>query len=186
MGPKVTIDSATLMNKALEVLEAHHLFGMPMERVQVLINPQSVVHSIVEFRDGTAKAQVGRPDMRTPIALALSYPERLPEVITPTDFGTIGPLELYPLDDRRFPAVGLVREAAGRGTPWPAVLNAANEEAVAAFLDGRLAFREIVPLARATLDASPGGAAESLEEILTADVWAREYARAHIQRTSVG
>ncbi|MGH7920343.1 MAG: 1-deoxy-D-xylulose-5-phosphate reductoisomerase, partial [Candidatus Dormibacteraceae bacterium] len=102
MGRKVTIDSATLMNKALEVLEAHHLFGAPMERIQVLINPQSVIHSIVEFKDGTAKAQIGRPDMRTPIALALSYPERLPGVIPPTDFGAAGPLELLPLDDARF------------------------------------------------------------------------------------
>lgn len=186
MGPKVTIDSATLMNKALEVLEAHHLFQMPMERVQVLVNPQSVVHSIVEFRDGTAKAQIGRPDMRTPIALALSYPERLRDVIAPTDFGTAGPLELHPLDDQRFPAVGLVREAARRGTPWPAVLNAANEEAVAAFLEGRLAFREIVPLGRATLDAYPGGRAVALDEILAADRWARNHARVQIPRTSVG
>ncbi len=186
MGPKVTIDSATLMNKALEVLEAHHLFRMPMERVQVLINPQSVVHSIVEFRDGTAKAQIGRPDMRTPIALALSYPERLPGVITPTDFASAGPLELYPLDGRRFPAVELVREAAGHGTPYPAVLNAANEEAVAAFLAGRLPFREIVPLGRAALDAYPGGSAGSLDEILAADAWARGVARAQILRTSVG
>jgi len=186
MGPKITIDSATLMNKALEVLEAHHLFQMPMGRIQVLINPQSVVHSIVEFRDGTAKAQIGRPDMRTPIALALSYPERLPGVIAPTDFGATGPLELYPLDDRRFPAVGLVREAARHGTPWPAVLNAANEEAVAAFLDGKLAFREIVPLAREALETYPGGATTSLEEILSADAWARDYARARIVRTSVG
>jgi 1-deoxy-D-xylulose-5-phosphate reductoisomerase len=186
MGPKVTVDSATLMNKALEVLEAHHLFGVAMERVQVLINPQSVVHSIVEFCDGSAKAQVGRPDMRTPIALALSYPERLRGVITPTDFGATGPLELYPLDDRRFPAVGLVREAVRRGTPWPAVLNAANEEAVTAFLDRRLAFREIVPLARSTLDAYPGGPAGSLDEILAADQWGRTHARAQIERTSVG
>ncbi|MBO0709032.1 MAG: 1-deoxy-D-xylulose-5-phosphate reductoisomerase [Candidatus Dormibacteraeota bacterium] len=186
MGPKVTIDSATLMNKALEVLEAHHLFRMPMERIQVLVNPQSIVHSIVEYRDGTAKAQIGRPDMRTPIALALSYPERLPGVIAPTDFGTAGPLELYPLDGGRFPAVGLVREAAGRGTPYPAVLNAANEEAVAAFLERRLPFREIVPLGRGTLDAYPGGCATSLDEILAADAWARDHARAQIQRTSVG
>ncbi len=186
MGPKVTIDSATLMNKALEVLEAHHLFRLPLEAIQVLVNPQSVVHSIVEFCDGTAKAQIGRPDMRTPIALALSYPERLGGVVAPTDFGTSGPLELYPLDDRRFPAVGLVREAAERGTPWPAVVNAANEEAVAAFLQGRLAFREIVPLARLTLEAYPGGRAGSLDEILAADRWARTHVRAHILRTSVG
>lgn len=185
MGPKVTIDSATLMNKALEVLEAHHLFGMPMERIQVLINPPSVVHSIVEFCDGTAKAQIGRPDMRTPIALALSYPERLPGVIPPTDFGATGPLELYPLDGDRFPAVGLVREAARRGAPWPAVLNAANEEAVAAFLDRRLPFREIVPVAQGALDAYAGGSAASLEEILAADAWAREEARLHIRRGSV-
>ena len=186
MGPKITVDSATLMNKALEVLEAHHLFRMPIERIQVLVNPQSVVHSIVEYRDGTAKAQIGRPDMRTPIALALSYPERLPGVIVPTDFGASGPLELYPLDDGRFPAVALVREAAARGTPYPAVVNAANEEAVAAFLARRLPFREIVPLARSALDAFPGGHAESLDEILAADAWARDHARAQILRTSVG
>ncbi|MGH7921542.1 MAG: hypothetical protein ACREQM_16600 [Candidatus Dormibacteraceae bacterium] len=119
------------------------------------------------------------------MALAHSYPERLPGVIPPTDFGAAGPLELLPLDDARFPAVGLVREAARLGAPYPAVLNAANEEAVGAFLEGRLPFKEIVPLGRATLDAYSGGHAATLDQILQADRWAREQAQARIARTSV-
>jgi 1-deoxy-D-xylulose-5-phosphate reductoisomerase len=180
MGPKVTVDSATLVNKALEVIEAHYLFGMPMDRIDVLINPQSVVHAIVEYRDGTAKAQVGNPDMRAPIALALSYPDRLPGVVPPTCFPDVGPLELHRLDPARFPAIGLAREAARRGMPYPAVLNAANEMAVTAFLAGRLPFREIVPTAANALDAYRGERATSLTEVLAADEWARGHARLRI------
>jgi 1-deoxy-D-xylulose-5-phosphate reductoisomerase len=176
MGPKVTIDSATLMNKALEVIEGHHLFRLPLERIAVLIHPQSVVHSLVEFRDGSAKAQLGRPDMRLPIALALSYPERLPEVVAPTVWPDLEPLTFQPLDDARFPAVRLARQAAAAGGPLPAVFNAANEEAVNAFGAGSLRFSRIVPEVETALTAFPGGGS-SLPEILQADAWARSFVR---------
>ena len=179
MGPKITVDSATLMNKGLEVIEAHHLFGVPLARIGVMVHPQSVIHSLVEFVDGSAKAQLGHPDMRLPIALGLSYPERLPGAVPPTRFHEVGSLELHPLDDVRFPAVGLCREAAERGAPYPAVLNAANEEAVAAFLDGRLGFADIVPLVASALGALEGGGG-SLEEILAADAAARTHVRRRI------
>src|SRR5438105_10894384 len=138
MGPKVTVDSATLMNKGLELIEAHHLFRVPLDRIGVVVHPQSVIHSIVEFVDGSAKAQLSNPDMRLPIALALSYPERLPGVVPPTPFHDLGALELHPLDSGRFASVRLAREAAARGGAYPAVLNAANERAVAAFLDSAI------------------------------------------------
>src|SRR5205807_1950596 len=128
----------------LEVIEAHHLFAVPLERIDVVVHPQAVIHSLVEFVDGSAKAQLGNPDMRLPIALGLSYPERLPGAVPPTRFEDLGALELHPLDQVRFPSVRLAREAAARGAPYPAVLNAANEAAVAGFLAGRIGFREIV------------------------------------------
>jgi 1-deoxy-D-xylulose-5-phosphate reductoisomerase len=179
MGPKITVDSATLMNKGLEVIEAHHLFGVPLERIDVVVHPQAVIHSMVEFVDGSAKAQLGHPDMRLPIALGLSYPERLPGAVPPTRFHEVGSLELHPLDQVRFPSVRLCREAAERGTPYPAVLNAANEEAVAAFLAGELRFTDVVALVASALDAAKGGGA-SLEEILAADAEARTHVRARI------
>lgn len=179
MGPKVTIDSASLMNKGLEVIEAHHLFGIPLDRIEVAIHPQSVIHSIVEFVDGSAKAQLSNPDMRLPIALALSYPERLPGAVPPTPFPELGRLDLQPLDPRRFPAVELARQAAARGAPYPAVLNAANEEAVAAFLAGRISFAAILVLVEKALAAWSGRGA-ALEEILAADHFAREYVRGRV------
>jgi 1-deoxy-D-xylulose-5-phosphate reductoisomerase len=179
MGPKVTVDSATLMNKGLEVIEGHHLFGVPLERIDVMVHPQSVIHSMVEFVDGSAKAQLSYPDMRLPIALGLSYPERLPGAVPPTRFHEVGSLELHPLDEVRFPAVRLAREAAGRGAPYPAVLNAANEEAVAAFLEGRLRFTDVVALVESALGAFEGGGG-SLEEILAADAAARTHVRGRI------
>lgn len=180
MGPKVTIDSATLMNKGLEVIEAHHLFSVPLERVDVVIHPQSVIHSLVEFVDGSAKAQLGNPDMRLPIGLALAYPERLPGAVPPTRFEDLGTLELRPLDEVRYPALRLAREAAARGAEHPAVLNAANEEAVAGFLAGRIRFPAIVAAVEEALSAWPGRgrAGETLEAILEADRFARDYVRA--------
>jgi 1-deoxy-D-xylulose-5-phosphate reductoisomerase len=175
MGPKVTIDSATLMNKGLEVIEAHYLFDVPLDRIDVVVHPQAVIHSIVEFVDGSAKAQLGTPDMRLPIALGLSYPERLPGAVPPTAFQDLGALELHPLDQVRFPSVRLAREAAGRGAPYPAVLNAANEEAVGAFLGGRVGFGDIVPLVESALAAFPGGGGSSLSDILEADAFARSH-----------
>ena len=179
MGPKITIDSATLMNKGLEVIEAHHLFGLPLERIDVMVHPQSVIHSIVEFVDGSAKAQLGAPDMRLPIALGLSYPQRLPGAVPPTRFHELDSLELHPLDEVRFPGVRLCREAAARGAPYPAVLNAANEEAVAAFLAGQVRFPDIVALVESALGAFSGGGG-SLEEVLAADVRARTHVRHRI------
>lgn len=178
MGPKVTVDSATLMNKGLEVIEAHHLFRMPLEKIDVMVHPQSVIHSMVEFVDGSVKAQLSYPDMRLPIALALSYPDRLPGVVANTRFQEVGNLELHPLDQRRFRSVAIARAAAARGGPYPAVLNAANEAAVAGFLGGQLRFADIVALVESALDSfTPSGGGEAtLEEILEADAWARHHA----------
>ncbi len=174
MGPKVTIDSATLMNKGLELIEAHHLFGIPLDSISVCIHPQSAVHSLVEFVDGSLKAQLGRPDMRLPIAVALAYPDRLPDAVPPTTVQELSGLEFHSLDERRFPSVRLAREAAAAGGGRPAVLNAANEEAVNAFLDHQIPFSGIIRTVERTLDAFPGGG-ESLQDILEADRWAREY-----------
>jgi 1-deoxy-D-xylulose-5-phosphate reductoisomerase len=174
MGPKITVDSATLMNKGLELIEAHHLFGVPLERIDVVVHPQSVIHSLVEFKDGSAKAQLSNPDMRLPIALALSYPERLPGVVPPTPFHELGTLELQPLDPRRFASIRLAREAAARGGPYPAVLNAANERAVAAFLAREIPFSGIVSAVESALSAFPGGG-QTLADILAGDEFARDY-----------
>jgi len=170
MGPKVTVDSATLMNKGLEVIEAHHLFGVRLEQIAVTIHPQSVVHSVVEFIDGSLKAQLGHPDMRLPIAVALGYPDRLADAVPPTV-----------LEEERFPSVRLAREAAMAGGGRPAVLNAANEEAVNAFLAGSIQFSGIVRTVQRALEAFPGGR-ESLADILEADRWAREYVKANSGR----
>jgi 1-deoxy-D-xylulose-5-phosphate reductoisomerase len=174
MGPKVTVDSATLMNKGLELIEAHHLFGVGLDRIEVVIHPQSTVHSMVEFVDGSIKAQLGRPDMRLPIAVALAYPDRLPGVIPALEPADLGSLEFQPLDAERFPAPGLARAAAERGAPYPAVLNAANEEAVAAFLRGEITFAGIVRAVASALDRYEGGGG-TLEEVMEADRWARDY-----------
>ena len=177
MGPKVTIDSATLMNKGLELIEAHHLFGVGLDRIAVAVHPQAVVHSLVEFVDGSLKAQLGNPDMRLPISLALAYPDRLPGAVPPTPLQSLASLEFHPLDPVRFPAVELARQAAKRGGGHPAVYNAANEVAVEAFRAGGLPFTGIVALVEGALDAFPGGG-EELPEILEADRWAREWATA--------
>ena len=176
MGPKVTIDSATLMNKGLEVIEAHHLFGIPLDRVTVSIHPQSVVHSLVEFVDGSLKAQLGRPDMRLPIAVALAYPDRLPGAVPEASLAELSGIEFHDLDESRFPAVKLAREAARAGGARPAVLNAANEEAVKAFLERSIPFSGIVAAVERALDAFPGGG-ETLPEVLDADGWARRYVK---------
>ncbi len=174
MGPKVTVDSATLMNKGLEVIEAHHLFGIPLDQITVVVHPQSAVHSLVEFVDGSLKAQLGRPDMRLPIAIALGYPDRLADAVPPTSLEDLGPLEFHPLDEARFPAVRLARSAALLGGGRPAVLNAANEEAVNAFLAGEIPFSGIIRAVERALEAFAGGG-EGLEDVLEADRWARAY-----------
>jgi 1-deoxy-D-xylulose-5-phosphate reductoisomerase len=174
MGPKVTVDSATLMNKGLELIEAHHLFGIPLDAISVSIHPQSVVHSLVEFVDGSLKAQLGRPDMRLPIAVALAYPDRLRDAVPPTTLGELSGLEFHDLDESRFPAVRLAREAAREGRGHPAVLNAANEEAVRAFLAEAIPFSAIVRTVERALEAFPG-CGDSLEDILGADRWTRDW-----------
>ena len=176
MGPKITVDSATLMNKGLEVIEAHHLFGIPIDQVDVCVHPQSVVHSLVEFVDGSIKAQLGRPDMRLPIAVALCYPERLPDAVLPTPLGELSGLEFHPLDEKRFPSVRLARDAAAAGRGRPAVLNAANEEAVSAFLAREIPFSGIVRTVERALEAFPGGG-DTLEDIIEADRWARDFVK---------
>jgi 1-deoxy-D-xylulose-5-phosphate reductoisomerase len=176
MGPKITVDSATLMNKGLEVIEAHHLFAIPLDRVTVCVHPQSVVHSLVEFVDGSLKAQLGRPDMRLPISVALFYPERLPDAVPPTPIEELSGLEFYALDEERFPSVRLARQAVAAGHGRPAVLNAANEEAVGAFLAQEIPFSGIVHTVEQALAAFPGGG-DTLQDILEADRWAREYVR---------
>src|SRR5947207_6911848 len=174
MGPKVTVDSATLMNKGLEMIEAHHLFGIALEAITVVVHPQSVVHSLVEFVDGSLKAQLGRPDMRLPIAVALAYPDRLPDAVPPVRLEELTGLEFHALDEQRFPAVRLAREAASAGQGRPAVLNAANEEAVSRVLAGELAFSTIIPTVERALAAFPGGG-EDLDDVLEADRWTRDY-----------
>ena len=172
MGPKITVDSATLMNKGLEAIEAHHLFGLPMDRIEVVVHPRSVVHGIVEFSDGSCLLQAASPDMRLPIQLALDWPNRLADGAEPLDWTTIGSLEFEPVDRSVFPAIDLAYEAARAGLTFPAVMNAANEEAVQAFLDGRLGFTRIIDTVRAVLDAhdASGG---SLDDVLDAERWAR-------------
>ena len=176
MGPKVTVDSATLMNKGLELIEAHHLFGIPLDAIAVCIHPQSVVHSLVELVDGSLKAQLGRPDMRLPIAVALAYPDRLSDAVPSTSMKELSGLEFHDLDEGRFPSVRLARQAAVKGNGHPAVLNAANEEAVKAFLAREIPFSGIVRSVEGALGAFKGGG-ESLEAILDADRWARAYIR---------
>jgi 1-deoxy-D-xylulose-5-phosphate reductoisomerase len=177
MGRKITVDSATMMNKGLEMIEAHYLFDIGYSRIEVVIHPQAVVHSMVEFVDGSVKAQLGVPDMHLPIAVALAYPDRIPDIVSPPDLTALRTLTFEAVDPARFPAVGLARAAAERGSVATAVLNAANEEAVGAFLNGRLRFTEIIPTIEAALQQEPGSVATDLETILAADQRARRFVR---------
>jgi 1-deoxy-D-xylulose-5-phosphate reductoisomerase len=178
MGPVVTINSATLVNKGLELIEAHLLFDVPYADIDVVVHPQSIVHSMVTFADGATIAQASPPDMRLPIALALAWPERLPAVQPALDWSTASTWEFAPLDQAAFPAVRLARLAGEAGGVVPALYNAANEEAVAAFVAGRLSFRGIVDLVARTLDDAPAlGAPTCVEDVLAAEKWAREHAR---------
>ena len=176
MGPKVTIDSATMMNKGLEVIEAHFLFDVPYARIDAVIHPHSVVHSFVEFIDGATIAQLGVPDMRVPIALALADGERLPGIAAPVQLAGGAPLEFIAVDDARFPAVAVARSAGESGGVAPAALNAANEVAVAAFLDHRLGYDAIVPVVAGTVAAAPVVSSPSLDDIIETDAWARRHA----------
>lgn len=178
MGAKITVDSATLMNKGLEVIEAHWLFGLDPTRIEVVIHPQSIVHSLVEYIDGSLLAQLGIPDMSIPIAYVLGYPERLDLNFMPRlDLSRAAPLEFEQPDLERFPCLTLAYEALSRGGTAPAVLNAANETAVAAFLAGCLRFVDIPKVVRCVLDAHQPQDVDSLETVLSADRWAREAAQ---------
>lgn len=176
MGPKITIDSATLMNKALEIIEARWLFDLQPEQIGVVIHPQSIVHSLVEFVDGSIIAQLSPPDMKLPIQYALTWPERRPGVAQKLDWTQALRLEFDPPDPRRFAALELGLEVARRGGTAGAVLNAANETAVAAFLAGELGFQEIVPACRSVLENHHFNPNPSFEEILQLDRWARQEA----------
>jgi 1-deoxy-D-xylulose-5-phosphate reductoisomerase len=176
MGAKISVDSATMMNKGLELIEAHHLFQLPLDRVEVVVHPQSIVHGAVVYRDGSVLAQLGSPDMRTPIAYALAWPDRIETPTKRLDLAAIGRLTFEPPDERRFPALRVAREALLRGGGCPTVLNAANETAVHAFLEGRIGFLEIVETVERTLDQLPGGKLESLDDVYNFDTTAREVA----------
>jgi len=178
MGRKISVDSATLMNKGLEVIEAHWLFDAPPECIQVVVHPQSVIHSMVEYVDGSVIAQLGNPDMRTPIAHALAYPERIEAGVAALDLVQIGTLTFEEPDLRRFPCLRLAYESLHAGGTTPAILNAANEVAVAGFLDNRLAFMDIPGVIERVLGRVPGWGVLSIESILDADRRARDAASA--------
>jgi len=176
MGPKITIDSATLFNKGLEMIEARWLFDVEIDRVDVVIHPQSVVHSMVEFRDGSILAQLSVPDMRYPIQYALTWPRRLPNSMPPTDLARIGSLTFENPDHERFPSLRLAREAGRKGGTMPAVFNAANEIAVARFVDGQIKFPQIFETVERTMGAHRVVASPTLDAIVEADLWARKEA----------
>jgi 1-deoxy-D-xylulose-5-phosphate reductoisomerase len=181
MGGKITIDSATLMNKGLELIEAHHLFGTPYERIDVVVHPQSIVHSLVQLCDGATLAHLGYPDMRVPIAYALHHPERAEVPVAPLDLAALGALTFEAPDLGTFACLRLAREAGETGGTAPCVLNAANEVAVHAFLSGRLRFSEIAEVIARTLDAVPAGRVHAFETLYRADHEAREAARAQVE-----
>ena len=176
MGAKISVDSATMMNKGLEVIEAHHLFGLPEARIEVLVHPQSVVHSMVAYSDGSVLAQMGQPDMRTPIAYTLAWPERMATPVARLDLAEIGQLRFEAPDSERFPALRLARQALQAGGSAPTVLNAANEVAVAGFLDGRLGFLGIAEVVERTLDRITAVPLGGLDDVWRIDREARRVA----------
>jgi len=184
MGRKITVDSATLMNKGLEAIEAHHLFGIPMDRVEVVVHPQSIVHGIVEFQDGSCILQAANADMRLPIQVALAWPDRLPEGAEPLEWSSLGSLDFEPVDRSTFRCLDIAFEAARKGATYPAVMNAANEEAVAAFLDERLAFTGIPSIVEDVLAAHKAATELTLEAVLDAEQWARAEACGRIEACS--
>ncbi|MET0641767.1 MAG: 1-deoxy-D-xylulose-5-phosphate reductoisomerase [Jiangellaceae bacterium] len=186
MGPLVTVNSATLVNKGLEVIEAHLLFGIPFDAIEVIVHPQSIVHSMVEFTDGSTLAQASPPDMRLPIALGLAWPDRVEAAAFACDWTSAQMWQFLPLDDEAFPAVALAREVGALGGTAPAVFNAADEECVAAFLDRRLPFLGIVDTVAEVVSEHVGAGAtgnvESIEDVLAAETWARHRAREVLRR----
>jgi 1-deoxy-D-xylulose-5-phosphate reductoisomerase len=184
MGPKITIDSASLMNKALEVIEAHWLFGLPADKIEVIIHPQSIIHSFVEYVDGSILAQLGPPDMRTPIQFALTWPHRLEGASRKLEWSELRRMDFEPVDHERFPALRLAYEVIKRGGTSGAILNAANEAAVAAFLARQIPFGRITELVSQSLTAIPTTSVRDLGDVLEADRRARDFVTARIQATS--
>jgi 1-deoxy-D-xylulose-5-phosphate reductoisomerase len=176
MGVVVTTNSATLVNKGLEVIEAHHLFGVPYDRIAVTVHPQSIVHSMVEFTDGSTIAQASPPDMRLPISLGLAWPDRVPGVGVPLDWTTASSWTFEPLDDAVFPAVGLAKRVGEAGSSYPAVFNAANEQAVTAFHAGRIPYLAITEVVERVVDAHEPEREFTLDSVLAAERWARDTA----------
>jgi 1-deoxy-D-xylulose-5-phosphate reductoisomerase len=187
MGAKISVDSATMMNKGLELIEAHHLFQFPEERIEIVVHPQSVIHSLVAYVDGSVLAQLGPPDMRTPIAYALAYPERMATPCARLDLPALAQLTFEAPDPVRFPALRLARAALQSGGGAPTVLNAANEIAVAAFLAGQIGFLDIARTVEETLDAVNAGNIETLDDVFELDGSARRMAERLIgaSKTSV-
>jgi 1-deoxy-D-xylulose-5-phosphate reductoisomerase len=177
MGRKITIDSATMMNKGLEVIEASWLFDLPLDRIDVNIHPQSIIHSMVEYIDGCVMAQLGTPDMKAPIAYALSYPERIPTGVAPLDLTSLSGLTFSKPDLERFPCLSLAYRSVGDGESMPAVMNAANEIAVEAFLEGRISFAAIPELVEMTMDAHRPFGLGSISDVLEVDLWSRNKTR---------
>ncbi|MFB0873298.1 MULTISPECIES: 1-deoxy-D-xylulose-5-phosphate reductoisomerase [unclassified Sphingobium] len=182
MGAKISVDSATMMNKGLELIEAAHLFPVGLDRIEILVHPQSVIHSMVEYRDCSTLAQLGSPDMRIPIAHALAWPCRIATPCKPLDLATIGRLDFEAPDEERFPALRLTRAAAREGGTAPAILNAANEVAVAAFLAGRIGFLDIAMIVEDVLNRYSAAAPEGLDDVLAADAGARRQAGQVMER----
>jgi 1-deoxy-D-xylulose-5-phosphate reductoisomerase len=184
MGAKISVDSATMMNKGLELIEAKHLFGLPAEKIEIVVHPQSVIHSLVAYIDGSVLAQLGSPDMRTPIAFTLAWPKRMATPCPRLDLAAIGQLTFEPPDPVRFPALRLARDALVAGGSAPTVLNAANEAAVAAFFEGALGFVEIADIVEETLVELPVAPIYTLDDVYDFDRQARETARRLVQRRS--
>jgi 1-deoxy-D-xylulose-5-phosphate reductoisomerase len=182
MGPKITVDSSTLMNKGLEVIEAHELFGLDYDRIEVVVHPQSIVHSMVEMSDGSTIAQLSLPDMRLPIGYALAWPDRIATPFGRIDWAACGPLEFGPPDHEAFPCLGLAYEAGRQGGTAPALLNAANEEAVAAFLAGRIAWTAIPDVLKSVISRHDGGVADGVDAVVEADRQGRAAALREIER----
>ena len=182
MGGKITVDCATLVNKGLEIMEAHHLFGMPGGKIDVVIHPQSVIHSLIEFEDGAMLAQLGRPDMRGPIGYAMGFPERIPYGIEPLDLAAIGQLTFAQPDTGRFPGLALARTALDTGGSAPVTFNGANEEAVAAFLQGRASFGVIPEVLADALDRLPAAPIRAIADVHAADAEARRAAKEYLRR----
>jgi len=185
MGVMVTTNSATLVNKGLEVIEAHLLFDVPLDRIDVVVHPQSVVHSMVQFIDGSIIAQASPPDMRLPIALGLGWPDRVPKAAAACDWTQAATWTFEPLDVAAFPAVDLAKDAAKQGSTFPAVFNAANEEAVTAFHAGRIRFTDIVDTIAAVLSEHPGSSGLTVESVLDAERWARARANERLAVSSL-